>query len=77
VSSLPKNVTRQRRDCDLNPGPSALESSMLTTRLPRRRDTVKYRQIVYDVPLTVSSYDRTDDGAVLRSGTVGGTNLNK
>jgi len=77
VSSLPKNVTRQRRDCDLNPGPSALESSMLTTRLPRRRDTVKYWQIVYDVPLTVSSYDRTDDGAVLRSGTVGGTNLNK
>ena len=31
VSSLPKTVTRQRRDCDLNPGPSAPESSMLTT----------------------------------------------
>jgi len=29
VSSLPETVTRQRRDCDLNPGPSAL-----TTRLP-------------------------------------------
>ena len=28
-------VTRQRRDCDLNPGPSAPESSTLTTRLPR------------------------------------------
>ena len=29
-------VTRQRRDCDLNlnPGPSAPESSTLTTRLP-------------------------------------------
>jgi len=26
VSSLPKIVTRQRRDCDLNPGPSAPES---------------------------------------------------
>ena len=33
VSSLPKTVTRQRRDCDLNPGPSAPESSKLTTRL--------------------------------------------
>ena len=34
VNSLPKTVTRQRRDCDLNPGPTALESSTLTTRLP-------------------------------------------
>jgi len=34
VSSLPKTVTRHRRDYDLNPGPSAPESSMLTTRLP-------------------------------------------
>ena len=34
MSSLPKTVTRQRRDCDLNPGPSAPESSTLTTRLP-------------------------------------------
>jgi len=34
VNSLPKTVTRQRRDCDLNPGPSVPESSMLTTRLP-------------------------------------------
>jgi len=34
VSSLPKTVTRQRRGCDLNPGLSAPESSMLTTRLP-------------------------------------------
>ena len=33
VSSLPKTVTRQRRDCDLNPGPSVLEIT-LTTRLP-------------------------------------------
>jgi len=31
VSSLPKTVTR---DCDLNPGRSAPESSTLTTRLP-------------------------------------------
>ena len=32
VNSLPKTVTQQRRDCDLNPGPSAPESSTLTTR---------------------------------------------
>ena len=29
---MPKTVTRQRHDCDLNPGPSAPESSTLTTR---------------------------------------------
>jgi len=34
VNSLPKTVTRQRRDCDMNPGPSAPESSTLITRLP-------------------------------------------
>jgi len=34
VNSLPKTVTRQRRGCDLNPGPTAPESNMLTTRLP-------------------------------------------
>ena len=32
VNSLPKPVTRQRRGCDLNPGPSASESSTLTAR---------------------------------------------
>jgi len=34
VNSLPKTVTRQHRECDLNPGPSAPQSSTLTTRLP-------------------------------------------
>ena len=33
VNSLLKTVTRQRRGCDLNPGPSAPESSTLTTLL--------------------------------------------
>ena len=33
VNSLPKTVARQRCDCDLNSGPSAPESSTLTTRL--------------------------------------------
>jgi len=37
VNSLPKTVTRQRRGCDLNPGPFAPDSSTLTTRLPRVR----------------------------------------
>jgi len=31
---VPKTVIRQRRVCDLNPGPSVPESSTLTTRLP-------------------------------------------
>jgi len=34
VNSLPKTVTEQRRGCDLNPCPSAPESSTLTTWLP-------------------------------------------
>jgi len=34
VNSSPKTVIRQRRGCDLNPGPSASESCTLTTRLP-------------------------------------------
>jgi len=33
VNSLPKTVTRQRRGCDLNPGPSVPESNTLTARL--------------------------------------------
>ena len=31
---MPKTVTRQRRGCDLNPGPSAPESSTLTAPQP-------------------------------------------
>jgi len=34
VNSLPKTVTRQRRGCDLNPDPTAPESSTIATRLP-------------------------------------------
>ena len=37
VNSLLKTVAPQRRDCDLNSGPSAPESSTLTTRLPSHR----------------------------------------
>ena len=39
MNSLPKTVTRQHRACDLNPGPSAPESSTLTTRLTLTLDT--------------------------------------
>ena len=38
MNSLPKIVTQQRRGCDLNPGPSAPESSMLAIRLPSHPD---------------------------------------
>ena len=34
VNSLPKTVTRQRRSCNLNPGPSSPEPGALTSRLP-------------------------------------------
>jgi len=43
VNSLHKTVTRQRRGCDLNPGPTAPEFSTLTTRLPRA--TQQHQQI--------------------------------
>ena len=33
MNSLPKTVTGQHRDCDLNLGPSMPESSTLTTRI--------------------------------------------
>ena len=39
VNSLPKTAARQRRGCDLNPGPSSPESSTLTTRLPSHPPT--------------------------------------
>jgi len=35
VNSLPKTVTRQHRDCDLNPNPTAPESSMLHSATER------------------------------------------
>ena len=33
MNSLPKSVTRQSHDCDLNPGPSVPEFRTLTTQL--------------------------------------------
>ena len=47
MNSLPKTVTRQRHDCDMNPGPSVLESSTLTTRLPSHPNTCR-QEILLD-----------------------------
>ena len=49
MNSLPKTVTRQRRGCDLNPGPSAPESNTLTTRLPSHATSGYYTALSYDV----------------------------
>ena len=44
ANSLPKTVTPQRRACDLNPGPTAPESSALTTRLSSHPETGGVKQ---------------------------------
>ena len=55
MNSLPNTVARQRRDCDLNSGPSAPESSTLTTRLPShpsswyRIEMTRRIELVFDV----------------------------
>jgi len=51
VNSLPKTVTRQRRDCDLNPGPTAPESSTLTTRLESHLNSDN-KENLFKVPAT-------------------------
>jgi len=58
VNSLPKTVTRQRRGCDLNPGPSAPESSTLTTRPPSHRCTVGYRKYLKQVAAVLTAKGR-------------------
>jgi len=57
VNSLPKAVTRQRRDCDLNPGPSTPESSTLTTRLPSHPGSVYVNSL--HLPAVVSLITQT------------------
>jgi len=52
VNSLPKTVTRQHRDCSLNLGPTAPESSTLTTRLPSHPEVVVVLYIGCDQVLT-------------------------
>jgi len=45
VNSLPKTVTRQHRRCDLNPGPSAPESSTLTILALAQSKIDKYSKL--------------------------------
>ena len=59
VNSLRKTVNRQRRGCDLNPGPSAPESSTLTsvtTRLPSHPVRVMPVVLHIDTILYISYY---------------------
>jgi len=76
VNSLPKTVTRQRRDCDLNPGPSVLESSTLTTRLPSHPTEIK-RQLYLVSDAGCDGVASRDDngsaghGSVLETAVVG------
>ena len=49
MNSLLKTVTRRRRDSDLNPGPSALESSTLT--LATRKNV--QASVLYTLPITI------------------------
>jgi len=59
VNSLPKTFTRQRRGCGLNPGPSAPESSTLTTRLPSHRVLVsKLNNLVAYINARLQRYGR-------------------
>jgi len=59
VNSLPKTATRQRCGCDLNPGPTAPESSTLTTRLPShpdgRQQSIKCRCVTELAPAVTNS----------------------
>jgi len=66
VNSLPKTVTQQRRDCDLNPGPTAPESSTLTTQLPSH-DCVKcdLKLVAVAVVICASAGTHASDGNVL------------
>jgi len=59
VNSLPETVTRQRRDCDLNPGPSVPESSTLTTRLPSLTVGLPPQKRHICAGVTVSSYSHS------------------
>ena len=56
VNSLPKTVTRQRRDCDLNPGPSVPESSTLTTRLPSHQRYLQMSMLSSNKTLETECY---------------------
>ena len=48
MNSLPKTVTRQRRGCDLNPGPTAPESSTLITRLSNHPYRLRVKTLLFE-----------------------------
>jgi len=62
VNSLPKTVTRQRRGCDLNPGPFAPESSTLTTRLPSHPEVHAHKR---DISVLKSEQRQTKEYSAL------------
>ena len=45
MNSLPKTFSRQRRDCDLNPGPSVPEFSTLTTTWRRNPAGIEIKSL--------------------------------
>jgi len=59
-NSLPKTVTRQCCNCDLNPGPSASESSTLTSRLSSH-PLVMYWHLVDWMCVRVMSQNSLED----------------
>ena len=66
VNSLPKTVTRQRRGCDLNPGPSAPESSTLTTRLPSHPYVHRVTSIYHDGDCSYSAVNIISLGPITK-----------
>ena len=66
---MPKTVTRQRRDCDLNPGPSGPESSTLSTRLPSQPGVVVLRAVR---PRAPALYRFGAAGVVVQAATAAG-----
>ena len=82
MNSLPKTVTRQRRSCDLNRGPSAPESSTLTTRLPSHLTVIAAARNLLELPAILSklvlvetvAYEAVVVAAVSSAGVNGDTN---
>jgi len=62
MNSLPKTVTRQRRDCDSNPCSTEPESSTLITRLPSQQYCRfnKRPKAAQNAPRTLHAQDSLD-----------------
>jgi len=76
VNNLPKTVTRQRRGCDLNPSPTAPESSTLTTRLPSHLFKVEH-YYGYVAGRIACIYALGDVDEMLRANVVGHSGVNQ